>query len=310
MFANRLRKRGRHLRKWARREAVTCYRIYDRDIPEIPLAVDRYLVGEDVHFVVGSFEREDEHDAGWFDAMCGAVAEVFDAPAERVHGRRRQRQRGTQQYEVLAPGGQRFEVAEGGHRFWVDFARYLDTGLFLDHRHTRRQVQLEAQNARFLNLFCYTGAFTVYAAAGGARSSQSVDLSNTYLDWAADNLALNGADRDRHQLVRADVLAWIRSARLAGDFEPFDLAVLDPPTFSNSKSMDGSFDVQRDHGELVANTLALLRPGATLYFSCNRRKFRLDEGAFAASSVEDITDKSVPEDFGSRRPHRAYRIVR
>jgi len=310
MLANRLRKRARHLRKWARREGVTCYRVYDRDIPEIPLAVDHYLAGGDVHLVVASFEREDEHADEWFDAMAAAVADVFEVPPARVHGRRRQRQRGTSQYAPRSRAAHRFEVTESGHRFWVDFDRYLDTGLFLDHRQTRQRVEREARDARFLNLFCYTGSFTVYAAAGGARESRSVDLSNTYLDWTGENLGLNGIDASRHRLVRADATVWLREAASAGDMEPFDLAVLDPPTFSNSKAMGASFDVQRDHGWLIADTLALLRPGGALYFSTNRRKFRLDGDGFEASSVEDITASTVPEDFAQRRPHRAYRIVR
>jgi 23S rRNA G2069 N7-methylase RlmK/C1962 C5-methylase RlmI len=176
---------------------------------------------------------------------------------------------------------------------------------FLDHRDTRLRLGREAAGARFLNLFCYTGAFTVHAAAGGARETVSVDLSHTYLDWARDNLELNGITGPAHHLVREDVLVFLRHARPG-----FDLAVLDPPTFSNSKKMHDVLDIQRDHVPLVNATLALLRPGGVLYFSTGARHFKLDQGYLRAAAIEDVTEQTMPEDFRGRRPHRCWRLVR
>lgn len=306
MLANRVRKRARHLRKWARREGVTCYRLYDRDIPEVPLAIDWY----EGRLHVARYRRPGTEDETVADAatrhLAQAVAAALEVPAGQVYVKERRRQRGTEQYERVAAREQRFVVSEGGHRFWVNLSDYLDTGLFLDHRQTRAMVGAEAAGARFLNLFCYTGSFTIYAAGGGAASSVSVDLSNTYLDWARDNLALNDIDPGRHQLVRGDVLALLAGDELGGDF---DLAVLDPPTFSNSKKMTGVLDVRRDYPELIERTLARLRPGGVLYFSSNARNLRVDP-ALVPGEVEDLTERTIPPDFEGRASHRCWRIVR
>jgi 23S rRNA G2069 N7-methylase RlmK/C1962 C5-methylase RlmI len=204
MLRGRLRKTARHLGRWARREGVTCYRLYDRDIPEVPLTIDRY----DDRLVIARWERGDD-DPAWLDAMTAAAAAALEIDGARVHTRVRRRQRGAAQYERLAERGERHVVGEGGLRFWVNLDDYLDTGLFLDHRWARARVRAQAAGKRVLNLFCYTGAFTVYAAAGGAAATTSVDLSSTYLAWAADNHALNGLAGPAHELVRADVLAWL-----------------------------------------------------------------------------------------------------
>ncbi|WP_428263369.1 class I SAM-dependent methyltransferase [Haliangium sp.] len=318
MLANRLRKRARHLRKWARRAGVSCYRMYDRDIPEIPLAIDWYQ--GNLH--IARYQRRHEPVQGWaawLDEMAMAAAAALEVESERVYCKERRRQRGAEQYQRQGVRGQRVEVGEGGHRFLVNLGDYLDTGLFLDHRPTRARVEAEAQDTRFLNLFCYTGAFTVYAAAGGARTSESVDLSQTYLDWARDNLAINRFGPPAHRLVRMDVFAYLDQARP----DSFDLAVLDPPTFSNSKKMTGVLDLKRDHVALITSTLALLRRGGVLYFSTNARGFRLDEEliragradsgrrrAAAAVEIEDITAATTDEDFRDHRPHQAWRLVR
>lgn len=295
MFGNRLRKRARHLRKWARREGVTCFRVYDRDIPEIPLAVDIY---ED-HLHVSEFA---DCDPAWTDAMV-AVAQDALGVTGTAHVKRRERQKGLQQYERVDDAGERVIVREGGYRFYVNLGDYLDTGLFLDHRLLRARVGAESAGKRVLNLFCYTGAFTVYAAGGGASSTVSVDLSNTYLRWARDNLQLNGLDGE---LRRADALALLDDP--PRDLEPFDLVVLDPPTFSNSKKMRDVLDVQRDHPRLINGALRLLRPGGALYFSTNHRRFRLEPARLATPRVEDITAATTPPDFP--RAHRAWRLVR
>ncbi len=312
MLENRLRKRARHLRKWARREGISCYRLYDRDIPEIPLAIDRY----EGHLYIAHYRRDDrdgdddvaaaDDDDAWRQAMVEATARALEVPRQRVHVKERRRQRGRKQYQKLDDAEMFLVVEEGGHRFAVNLDDYLDTGLFLDHRLTRARVASEAAGTRFLNLFCYTGAFTVYAAAAGARQTVSVDLSARYLDWAEKNLALNELGGRRHRLVRADVLEYLRRPVEI----PFDLVVLDPPTFSNSKSMRSVLDLRRDHGELIRRTLALLRPGGVLYFSTNARRFRLDESGFMATTVEDLTEVTNSPDFRAAASHRCWRIVR
>jgi 23S rRNA G2069 N7-methylase RlmK/C1962 C5-methylase RlmI len=310
MLANRVAKTARHLRKWARREQVTCYRLYDRDIPEIPLAIDWY----EGHLHIAAYARAHRPELErpeWIEAMAGAVAAALDVARDRVHTKRRSPQQRRKKYGRLASSGERLIVEEGGRRFHVNLTDYVDTGLFLDHRPTRARVGREAAGARFLNLFCYTGAFTVHAAAGGARASTSVDLSQRYLAWAADNLALNDLTAPQHRLVRADAMEWL--ARPPGtadaDLGEYDLAVLDPPTFSNSKRMQGELDVRRDHPALIAGTLARLRRGGALYFSTNARRFTLDVDAIAGADVEDITAATTPPDF-RRRVHRCWRIVR
>ncbi len=305
MLANRLRKNARQLRKWAGRMPTTAYRLYDRDIPEIALAIDWYA-GR-LHIAAYRRERE-ELPAGWLEAMAAAAAAVLDIPAERVFCKERRRQRGTSQYERSgdAPGS-RFEVQEAGMHFEVDLATYLDTGLFLDHRPMRRLVRERAEGARVLNLFCYTGSITVAAAMGGARATTSVDLSRTYLQWTHRNLMLNDLAGPRHDLVQADAVAWLQSDDRQR--EPrYDLAILDPPSFSNSKRMRGVLDVQRDHVGLCRATAGLLKPGGTLYFSTNLRRFRPDLDALADLHPTDITAKTIPRDFRNKRIHTAFEL--
>ena len=319
MLENRLRKRHKHLRKWARRHDVSCYRLYDRDIPELPLAIDLYTVESgDRHLCIAHYQRDSDRDgppAGWLDAMAEAATRVLEATGEApvsAHVRQRRRQRGAAQYQRSGAGRAGLIVREGGHRFAVELDAYLDTGLFLDHRPLRARIEREAAGRSVLNLFCYTGAITVYAAKGGASSSLSVDLSNRYLSWAEDNLALNRIDSGRHRLLRADVFEYLRDPGRAG----FDLAVLDPPTFSNSKRMEGVLDIQRDHPGLIRQTLALMRPGGVLYFSTNSRRFKFDRDAVGAlgtlsiADIADISEQTIPEDFRNRRIHKCWRIVR
>ncbi len=311
MLANRVRKRARHLRKWARREGVTCYRLYDRDIPELPLVIDWY--DGRLHVAEYRRERADENAqqrAGWLEAMGEAVAVCLEVEPTGLYTKARQRQRGAWQYQRQGASGERFHVREGEFRFYVNLSDYLDTGLFLDHRITRRRVAEEAAGARFLNLFCYTGSFTASAAVGGARESLSVDLSNTYLEWAEENLSLNGIDDPAHRFSRADVLQLLRDPHRPRSH--FDLAVLDPPSFSNSKNMREVLDTQRDHVFLVEATLEMLRPGGVLYFSTGRRRFRFEAERIRrlASDIEDVTAATTPPDFEARPAHRCWRITR
>jgi 23S rRNA G2069 N7-methylase RlmK/C1962 C5-methylase RlmI len=240
--------------------------------------------------------------------------------AERVYIKERRRQRGSAQYSRLDERGERAIVREGGLSFAVNLGDYLDTGLFLDHRITRARLRDEAAGKRFLNLFCYTGAFTVYAAAGGASETVSVDLSRTYLSWARDNMLHNGFGGGAHRFVHQDVRVFLTEGRARA--QRFDLIALDPPSFSNSKDMDGVLDVRRDHPALIRDAAALLAPGGALYFSTNRRGFQLNEATVAAVAadaadvapeglaVEDITRATTPPDFERRPPHRCWRIAR
>ncbi|HYN28213.1 MAG TPA: class I SAM-dependent methyltransferase, partial [Burkholderiales bacterium] len=217
-------------------------------------------------------------------------------------------QRPEAQYRKLGPRGEDFIVGEGGHRFVVNLTDYLDTGLFLDQRQTRALVQRQAPGRNVLNLFCYTGSFSVYAAAGGAKTSTSVDLSNTYLDWARRNFELNGMDAGRHRLVRADARRFVGDEATAG--QGYDLIVLDPPSFSNSKRMQGVLDVQRDHVALIRGCVEILAPAGELLFSTNLRSFRMDAAALARFKIAEISSQTVPPDFRNRKIHKCWRICR
>ncbi len=308
MLANRLRKRQRALVPWARRQGITAWRVYHRDIPEIPLAIDWY----DGRLLISEFvtRRRADGDAGDRDLarLAAAAGEALGVAGERVYTKLRQRQKGSSQYERQGDSGERFAVEEFGLRLLVNLTDYLDTGLFLDHRDTRRMVAAEAAGKRVLNLFSYTGAFTAHAAAAGARESVSIDMSATYLAWAEANLRHNGLDTHAHAMVRDDVLAWLRHA--PGRVPPFDLVVCDPPTFSTSKRMEGTLDLQRDHVGLLRDVIALTRPGGVIYFSTNRRGFSLDPSGFSGCDVEEITARTIPEDFRGTEIHRAWRAVR
>lgn len=306
LFARRLTARAKHLRRWPTKRGITCYRLYDRDVPEIPLAVDRY---EDcLH--LAEYERPHDRDpaehADWLDLMARTAGDVLGVPRTNVFMKRRERQRGLLQYERVAEEGRTFVVREGGLKFLVNLSDYLDTGLFLDHRQTRSLVREAAAGKRFLNLFGYTGSFTVYAAAGGAAATTTVDLSNTYLQWAEENLRLNDLAGPAHRLVRDDAASFLRFHRPG---PAYDLAVVDPPTFSNSKKTEQDWDIQRDHMELLARLTPLMAPGGTIYFSTNSRRFKLDESALSALSVREISRQTVPEDFRNQRIHRCWRMV-
>ena len=319
-FANRLRKNATHWRKWARRRGISCFRLYDRDIPQFPFAIDwfeavapRHETRLHVQEIDTGWKIEADAHAAWLDAVREAICAACGVPAARLHLKRRERQRGTAQYGKTGAAAQAFVVEEAGCRFEVDLDSYVDTGLFLDHRPLRARVaESVARRAaagagtRFLNLFAYTGSFTVHAARAGAGGSTTVDLSNTYLAWAARNFKLNGIDPRRHRLLRADVLAWLPPALAAK--ERYDLIVLDPPSFSNSKKMQGVLDVQRDHARLLAQCHALLAEGGEFWFSTNLRSFAMDGDLARRLGLRDITAPSVPEDFRrpGKPPHRAW----
>jgi len=303
MFANRLQKNLRQLGKWARKQGIECYRLYDADMPEYALAVDIY--GDWVHVQEYAPPRSidpEKAQARLYDALA-AIPQALGVARDKVVVKRRERQSGTRQYERQASQGAFVEVSEGDVKLLVNLTDYLDTGLFLDHRPMRLRIAREAAGKRFLNLFCYTATATVHAARAGARSTTSVDLSKTYLDWARRNLALNGLS-DRQRLEQGDVMAWLEADR--GEY---DLIFIDPPTFSNSKRMEGVFDIQRDHAVLLDLAMARLAAGGTLYFSNNFRKFALDPQISERYAVEEITGATLDEDFRrNTKIHRAWKI--
>jgi len=308
MFANRLRKNLQRLDPWAERERIDCFRVYDADMPEYAFAIDLYGRGARHAYVQeyappktvnqeSARERRRE--------VLAVLPEVLGVPMAQVHSRVRKPQKGAEQYEKRESVAERHAVAEGGLKFWVNFRDYLDTGLFLDHRIMRAMLRSWAKDTDFLNLFCYTGSASVYAAAGGARSTTGVDLSNTYLDWAHENLLLNGFGGNNHELYRADCLAWLEEQEARGP--RFDLIFVDPPTFSNSKRMDGVLDVQRDHVGMIRRSLKLLRPTGRLVFSTNYTRFKLDSEALADLAIEDISAATIPKDFERHaRIHRCF----
>ncbi|MDR2258358.1 MAG: class I SAM-dependent methyltransferase [Treponema sp.] len=328
MLANRLRKRFRHLKKWARRTGTDVFRLYDRDIPEIPLVLDWYGDAAAGALYKRPYEKDEAEERRWISAMAEAVAKALDIDPCRVFIKFRERQRGSSQYRRLGDRGVIREVSEGGLRFRVNLSDYLDTGLFPDRRRLRALIREGAAGKRVLNLFCYTASFSVYAAAGGAAEVDSVDLSNTYLDWGLENFRLNGftgeqvsegalpgnprrpaggdqsAPLPRFRFIRADVLAFLAAAAQAR--RRWDMIILDPPAFSNSKKMSAALDIQRDHPGLIRSALRLLAPGGALWFSANARRFRLhpeevQTAEFPGLRIEDMKDLLTDEDFRGKK---------
>ncbi|EKT58451.1 bifunctional 23S rRNA (guanine(2069)-N(7))-methyltransferase RlmK/23S rRNA (guanine(2445)-N(2))-methyltransferase RlmL [Providencia sneebia] len=305
-FANRLRKNHKKLSKWAKQQGIECYRVYDADLPEYNVAVDIY--GEKV--VIQEYappKTVDERKARQrlFDVIT-ATMNVLQLSSNQLILKTRQRQKGKQQYEKLAQKEDFFLVQEYNAKMLVNLTDYLDTGLFLDHRIARRILGQMSRDADFLNLFCYTGSATVHAGLGGAKSTTSVDMSRTYLEWAEKNLQANGLTGRQHRLIQADCLSW-----LANSDEQFDVIFIDPPTFSNSKRMDGTFDVQRDHVQLITHLKRLLRKGGTIMFSNNKRGFKMDVEALQELGLqaEEITAKTRSEDFArNRQIHNCWLI--
>ena len=307
LFESRLKKRGRHLRKWPTKRGIGCYRLYERDIPELPFVVDRY---ED-RFHVTEYERPHERDAGrhaaWLELMKKTVAKTFEVPIQHVFMKTRLRQKGNLQHEKQGDTSNRVEVQEGGLKFLVNLADYVDTGLFLDHRQTRAMVMSESAGKDFLNLFAYTGAFSVYAAAGGAKSTATVDWSNTYLNWARDNMQLNGFSELEHAFIREDSLKFLENLPRE---KKFDLVVVDPPTFSNSSRTEKVWDVQACYAELLERLASHVTHSGVVYFSTNFRKFKFDPELVANFDCREISSQTVPEDFRNRKIHRCWKLTR
>ncbi|MCF6338727.1 MAG: bifunctional 23S rRNA (guanine(2069)-N(7))-methyltransferase RlmK/23S rRNA (guanine(2445)-N(2))-methyltransferase RlmL [Gammaproteobacteria bacterium] len=319
MFANRLRKNLKQLSRWRKQQSISCYRAYDADMPEYAFAIDVYETVASAQSTqeAGRWIIVQEYAApGSIDVrkvrvrreqVLAVLPQVFEVPEIQVVLKTRERQRGSNQYEKQSETRRFHEVQEGPCRLWVNFEDYLDTGLFLDHRITRSLLGELAAGRSFLNLFAYTGVASVHAALGGASTTTTVDMSRTYLDWAARNMALNGLRGEAHQMVQEDCLLWIDKALLRG--LRFGVIFLDPPTFSNSKRMEASFDIQRDHVELIQKTAALLEPDGVLIFSNNFRRFKMDIQGLSGLDVEDMTASTFPKDFErNAKIHRCWKI--
>lgn len=291
MFENRLRKNARHLAKWGKRRGISCYRLYDRDIPEYPFVVDYYEGRIHLQALFGDVPIE----------IVNAVSTALELPLDAVRTKKREGQKGDSQYEKTGNAGEEFVVSENGYQFIVNLEAYLDTGLFLDHRNMRKMIGERSFGKRFLNLFAYTGSFTVYAAKGGAIASTTVDLSNTYLEWARRNLEINNINSNKNILIRDDIKVFLDKEQ-----GHYDLIVLDPPTFSNSKKMTGTFDVQRDHADMIKQCMNLLSHDGELFFSNNLKSFRLDQDALSNFDFREISAQTVPEDFRNKKIHKAW----
>lgn len=306
-LANRLLKNEKVLRRWARSEGIEALRLYDLDIPEIPLAIERFGLGAEAALVMWLYERpyrkDEEEEAAWLRLMGMTAAEALGIDRKRVFAKRRKHMRGLEQYERLTSSSATMTVRESGLAFEVNLSDYLDTGLFLDHRPARAAVGRAAEGRRVLNLFSYTGGFSVHAAAGGASEVVSVDLSNTYNAWAERNFSLNGLDSRRRELVKADCLDFLGRAAARG--RTWDLVVCDPPTFSNSSMMESDFDLLRDWPLLLSACARVLEPGGAMLFSTNARRLKFDPSLVDLPCL-DVSEASVPKDFRDRRIHRCW----
>ncbi len=299
---------ARHYDKWARRQELEAYRIYDADLDEFPITVDRYA--EQVYVAIYHRRGEQWTDEEFQDrklAYREVITDVLSVSSEQVFFKLRKRQSGTSQYEKLSVAQREFTVVENGLGFIVNLTDYLDTGLFLDHRQTRMTVALQARDKVVLNLFSYTCSFSVYCAAADAKRVDSIDLSATYLEWGKRNLEINEIEPGNHRFIQADVIPWLKKRSIAN----YDIVVLDPPTFSNSKRMRDVLDTQRDHVELINRSLNLLKPGGLLYFSTNYRKFKLaEEHLKGTASIKEITKQTLPKDFRKRNLHRCWLMAK
>jgi 23S rRNA (cytosine1962-C5)-methyltransferase len=308
MFQNRLSKVYKHREKQARRMGISCYRLYDKDLPEFPVSIDLYDSRVCVSEYKAKHNLTEEQHQQWLEGTVEVISSILAIPEEEIYTKERRRKSNRQaQYQKTAEEKEFFEVKENGLTFLVNLSDYLDTGLFLDHRITRKMLMDEVKDKKMLNLFAYTGSFSVYAAAGGAAEVVTVDLSNTYIDWAKRNFDANFfVDHHKYKFVVADVKQYLET--LTPD--TFDVVVMDPPTFSNSKKMKDFLDIQEDHVELINQTLRAMKPGGILYFSNNARKFELQQHKIEATTIKDITKATTPFDFEGKLQRWCWRMVR
>ena len=307
MFHNRLTKVYKHLSKQAKRMGVTCYRVYDHDLPEFPFLIELY----ENKLYVSEYKRRhgltDEEHGQWLEECKAIMASILEVEINNIFLKVRQRKEGRLgQYQKLDEAKNEFTVTENGLQFIVNLSDYLDTGLFLDHRITRQMVREAASGKRVLNLFCYTGSFSVYAISGGAARVDSVDLSKTYLQWAQRNKELNFPDYKNADFIAADVLAYLKTLPT----ESYDVIIMDPPTFSNSKRMDDFLDIQQDHVNLINDCMKLLAPNGLLFFSTNYTRFNLEKEKIKASEIKDITNATTPFDFAGKLHRQCFKIAK
>jgi 23S rRNA (cytosine1962-C5)-methyltransferase/23S rRNA (guanine2445-N2)-methyltransferase / 23S rRNA (guanine2069-N7)-methyltransferase len=301
MIKNRIEKNYKKLKSWSDRNKIEAFRLYDRDIPEYPFIVDIYKD----HFVV--YDKSDfilDKEKNHLPHVVDALIYIFNCDEDKIVIKRRERQEGVKQYEKLDAKEETFVVRESQALFKVNLYDYLDTGLFLDHRPMRHKIFQISKNKKVLNLFCYTGSVSVFAALGGGKVT-SVDMSQTYLRWAQDNFELNKINLAEHSFVNANVVEWLGETHFT---QEFDVIFLDPPTFSNSKKMSESFDVERDQLQLVTNCMQMLRPDGVLYFSNNKRKFKLAPEIQSQYKVTDISEATIPQDFHDKKIHNCFEI--
>ena len=307
MFENRLLKVYKHKSKLAKRQNISCYRVYDHDLPEFPFCIEFY---DDKVYLAEYLRRhgmgDEEHDE-WMEDCILLISKLLGVDIDKIYVRQRKRMshRTEDQYEKLDEEKEFFTIEENGLKFKINLSDYLDTGLFLDHRLTRQMVREESKGKRVLNLFCYTGSFSVYAASGEASTVTSVDLSKTYLDWAKDNFSLNVlTEEEKYYFIHADVKQYLKTLQP----ESFDLVVMDPPTFSNSKRMKDFLDIQRDHVELLNDVINAVTNNGIIYFSTNYTKFIIDNDNIHSSEIRDITRATTPFDFEGKLKRWCYKI--
>jgi len=307
MFENRLLKVYKHKSKLAKRQNISCYRVYDHDLPEFPFCIEFY---DDKVYLAEYLRRhgmgDEEHDE-WMEDCILLISKLLGVDIDKIYVRQRKRMshRTEDQYEKLDEEKEFFTIEENGLKFKINLSDYLDTGLFLDHRLTRQMVREESKGKRVLNLFCYTGSFSVYAASGEASTVTSVDLSKTYLDWAKDNFSLNVlTEEEKYHFIHADVKQYLKTLQP----ESFDLVVMDPPTFSNSKRMKDFLDIQRDHVELLNDVINAVTNNGIIYFSTNYTKFIIDNDNIHSSEIRDITRATTPFDFEGKLKRWCYKI--
>lgn len=305
VLGNRIRKNYRHIRKWAKRTQTDCFRIYDRDIPYYPLAIDFYAGRFCVQYFARSRES-DEPPTELIEETVRVLETLFNVQSDSIYWRTRKKSKETRQYEKIGESKEFFIAHEYGLKFKINLLDYLDTGLFLDHRETRKLVASLAKDKRVLNLFAYTCSFSVHAAAAGAAFTKSVDMSNTYTAWGKDNFKINSLSLITNSIVRADCLKFLDEEIKNG--MKYDMIIIDPPTISRSKKMDQLFDIQQDYGSLIWKALKLLQKSGTIFFSTNSRKFDFDESLFQNCLIKEISDKTIPIDFHNQKIHRCWKI--
>lgn len=305
-LANRIAKRYKHLKKWARSNATDCFRIYDRDIPEYPFAIDYYAGRFNIQYFSKELDEDLDLPQDVTNLVESSLCSLFGVLSQDIFWKIRKKRARLEQYEKIDTKKNYFTVFEHGQRFFINLYDYLDTGLFLDHRMTRQLAASMSEGKSVLNLFAYTGSFTVHCAAHGAYSSTTIDMSNTYIDWTRDNFNLNNLDLNDHKIVRDDCIKYLKEAK--HDKRRYDLIILDPPTLSRSKKMEEMFDVQRDHIELLKLCFEFLSPDGEIIFSTNSRRFKLDETELSRFIIKDVTAKTLPQDFRDAKIHKCWII--